>query len=272
MSNIQQYPYHIADNFFIYQILQLIKYIAINIYHDEWIENECDKLRESIYIGIHSFGVYHDEHFGDIYYYEVDDKYNCNLMDDANIPSLSIPMITNQYNHTIYNNTRQWLLSDANPYFYQSKLKHNVQGIGSPHTPNNYVWPLALITQGFTYQDKDELNKYQILQMLIRNTGNTGLMHEGFDVDNDKKYTRKFFSWANSYFSIYANCKQFIDLESDYVKSLIQQKAESDGYIGSLSTIQEVFSGHIQRANPKFIQWIKKCEAEEKMQSLTMTD
>ena len=152
MSNIQQYPYHIADNFFIYQILQLIKYIAINIYR--------------IYIGIHSFGVYHDDNFGGIYCYEVDDKYNCNLMDDANIPSLlSIPMITNQYNHTIYNNTRQWLLSNANPYFYQSKLKHNVQGIGSPHTPNNYVWPLALITQGFTYQDKDELNKYQILQM-----------------------------------------------------------------------------------------------------------
>ncbi|MDG6770424.1 glycoside hydrolase family 125 protein, partial [Lactiplantibacillus plantarum] len=35
------------------------------------------------------------------------------------------------------------------------------------------------------------------LQTLIKTTGNTDLMHESFDVDDDTQFTREWFSWAN---------------------------------------------------------------------------
>jgi len=35
---------------------------------------------------------------------------------------------------------------------------------------------------------------------MARTDGGTGFMHEGFDVDDPAKYTRGWFSWANSMF------------------------------------------------------------------------
>lgn len=37
--------------------------------------------------------------------------------------------------------------------------------------------------------------------MLAETSGGTGLMHEGFHADDDAKYTREWFSWANAMFS-----------------------------------------------------------------------
>ena len=36
--------------------------------------------------------------------------------------------------------------------------------------------------------------------MIKRTDGGTGLMHEGFNVDNPNEYTREWFSWANAMF------------------------------------------------------------------------
>jgi uncharacterized protein len=47
----------------------------------------------------------------------------------------------------VYQNTRSILLSSKNPYYYQNGL---VKGIGSPHTPHRYIWPLSLIVEGMT--------------------------------------------------------------------------------------------------------------------------
>ena len=68
-------------------------------------------------------------------------------MDDANIPSLlSAPYIGyTKSTSTVYANTRRYLLSKDNPYYYTGSV---ARGIGSAHTPDNYVWPLALIMQG----------------------------------------------------------------------------------------------------------------------------
>ena len=52
-----------------------------------------------------------------------------------------------------YENTRRFLLSQDNPSFYQG---HLARGIGSYHTPDHWVWPLALIIEGMTATTSSE--------------------------------------------------------------------------------------------------------------------
>ena len=37
--------------------------------------------------------------------------------------------------------------------------------------------------------------------MIVNNTGDSGYCHESFDVNDDMKYTRPWFCWANSLFA-----------------------------------------------------------------------
>jgi meiotically up-regulated gene 157 (Mug157) protein len=66
--------------------------------------------------------------------------------DDPNVPSLlSIPLLGYaQYNKGIYEATRQRILSSANQWHFKGSA---LQGLGSPHTPRTYVWPLAMTVQ-----------------------------------------------------------------------------------------------------------------------------
>jgi len=153
-------------------------------------------LRQQIEKGIKEYGIVETEDYGKIYAYEVDGFGQYNLMDDANIPSLlSMPYLGYRGDRGIMQSTRRFILSEANPCYYQGKY---ARGIGSPHTPKNHVWPLALIMQGMTSTDKKE--KEDILRMLSETDAETGLMHESMHVDDPKKYTREWFSWANALF------------------------------------------------------------------------
>ena len=82
-----------------------------------------------------------------------------------------------------------------NPYFYKGT---EAQGIGSPHTPVNYIWHISLAMQGLTSNDMEY--KKQILEMMKNTDGGKELMHEGFNVDDPTQYTREWFSWANAMF------------------------------------------------------------------------
>ncbi len=55
--------------------------------------------------------------------------------DDPNLPSLlAMPLLGYEwYDRQAYANTRQRVLSGANPYMYRGSHFH---GLGSPHTPN----------------------------------------------------------------------------------------------------------------------------------------
>jgi meiotically up-regulated gene 157 (Mug157) protein len=64
---------------------------------------------------------------------------------------------------------------------------------------NNYIWYLSLAMQGITSIDNDE--KQELLYMFNRCDGDTGFIHEGFDVNNPKDYTRDWFTWPDSVFS-----------------------------------------------------------------------
>lgn len=190
------YGYLIPSNMFATVVLQYLEEIADTIYHNASLKEEAYNLRQQIEKGIKDFGIVETEDYGKIYAYEVDGFGQYNLMDDANIPSLlSIPYLGYQGDEKIIQNTRRFILSEANPYYYQGSC---ARGIGSSHTRTNYIWHLSLIMQGLTATDEQELN--DILQILQETDAGCCLMHESFNVNNPTQYTREWFSWANSLF------------------------------------------------------------------------
>jgi meiotically up-regulated gene 157 (Mug157) protein len=123
---------------------------------------------------------------------------NYNFMDDANVPNLlSIPYLGYRtVDDEIYKNTRRFVLSDQNPYFFQGKF---ACGLGSPHTPHRNIWPIGLIMQAITSTDRKEVK--ELIQTIIRTDAGTQYMHESFHPDNPNNYTRSWFAWANSLFA-----------------------------------------------------------------------
>lgn len=167
----------------------------------EELKSKAAKLAEEIDAGIREYGIYEHPVHGKIYAYETDGLGNYNLMDDANIPGL---LAAPWYGYCdagddIYQNTRRFVLSKDNPYYC---CGGEAEGVGSPHTPEGFVWPIAIAVRGLTALEKTE--KEEMLQMLLRITAGTGYMHEGVDVNNPKNYTRPWFAWANSMFCLLA--------------------------------------------------------------------
>ena len=79
-----------------------------------------------------------------------------NLMDDANLPNLmTLPYIDwcSAFDPT-YLNTRAFALSSDNPFFFSGRY---AEGLGSPHTPPNYVWPLGIIGRALTATSSSEV-------------------------------------------------------------------------------------------------------------------
>ncbi len=189
-----EFGYLIPSNMFATVALRELAEIARQVLGDDALRAEAEQLASEIDAGIRAFGVVNHPQFGDIYAYETDGLGGYALMDDANVPSLlSIPYLgyTGSDDPT-YVRTRDFILSEHNPYFFAGK---EASGIGSPHTPHRYIWPIALAMQGLTAREPEE--KLRLLDLLERTDGGAGMMHEGFDADDSSKYTRPWFSWAN---------------------------------------------------------------------------
>lgn len=192
-----QYGYLIPSNMFAVVILKYLDEIANTVLKNEKLAKDSIELAKEIENAIEKYGVVEHHKYGLIYAYEVDGFGQYNFMDDANLPSLlAIPYIGyKDENDETYKNTRAMILSEANPYYYKGE---KACGIGSPHTPVNYIWHISLAMQGLTSSDKNY--KKEMLDLIKSTDGDTNLMHEGFNVDNPKEFTREWFSWANAMF------------------------------------------------------------------------
>ncbi|MNC43226.1 hypothetical protein D3C75_920780 [compost metagenome] len=136
--------------------------------------------------------------YGLIYAYETDGYGNYSLMDDAGTPGLmSIPYFGYaDACDEVYLNTRRFILSRENPYYFEGSA---AKGIGSPHTPSGYIWPMALSMQGLTASSDEEV--LEMIALLEATDAGTGYMHEGFHADDPAEFTRPWFAWSNSLFA-----------------------------------------------------------------------
>ncbi|MDF2986201.1 MAG: metal-independent alpha-mannosidase [Eubacterium sp.] len=216
-----RYGYLIPSNMFAVVILRYMEEIAGAVYHDRALEHMAADLARQINDGIQKYGIVKDEVYGEVYAYEVDGLGNYLLMDDANVPSLlAIPYFGYATaEDPIYRNTRQMLLSKKNPFYYHGKV---LKGIGSPHTPQNYVWPIALAVQGMTSRDSSEID--EIYQMLKVSDAGTNLMHEGINVDDPACYTRPWFSWANAMFAEFVLSLNGIHIQGSPLQLVLEKQ------------------------------------------------
>jgi len=62
----------------------------------------------------------------------------------------------------------------------------------------NMIWPMSIIMRAFTSRDDAEIR--QCLRWLRDTTAGTGFMHESFQKDDPKVFSRAWFAWANTLF------------------------------------------------------------------------
>jgi meiotically up-regulated gene 157 (Mug157) protein len=116
---------------------------------DASLAQECSQLAGEVKKALQQYALATHEQFGKVYAFEVNGFGSYNLMDDANVPSLlSLPYLNAiNKNDPVYQNTRKLLLSSYNPFFFKGKA---AEGIGSPHTGMNMIWPIGIIIRGLT--------------------------------------------------------------------------------------------------------------------------
>ncbi|MFH4965689.1 glycoside hydrolase family 125 protein [Gaetbulibacter sp. M235] len=191
------YPYLIPSNIFAVLSLRQLETIYRRVFNNNEFATACSQMADEVDDAISEFAVSEHLNFGKIYAYEIDGYGNKLFMDDANVPSLMSLAYLGAHKPAdeIYKNTRRFLLSDNNPYFLKGSF---TEGQGSPHTGKNKIWPMGIILRAMTSTDENEI--VRCLKMLKTTHAGTGFMHEGFDKDNPKEYSRDWFAWANTLF------------------------------------------------------------------------
>ena len=209
------FPFLVPSNFFAVSTLKKIAEM------DASFAGDCLALAEEVEDALQQHAVFHHPKYGDLYAYEVDGFGNALLMDDSNVPSLlSLPYIADvSRNDVVYQNTRHFVLSDDNPYFFRGKA---AEGIGGPHVGPDYIWPMSIIMRAMTSDDEEEMSR--CLWWLMSTDGGTGFMHESFHKDNPERFTRKWFAWANTLFG-----ELILKLRDEGRLSSLLEKIKSEG-------------------------------------------
>lgn len=191
------FPFLIPSNYFVVKSLRQLAEIFRDVIKDSGTEAQSTLLAEEVENALSSYAVADHPDFGKIIPYEVDCFGNKLFMDDANVPSLlSLPYLgLIDSSDELYRNTRKFVLSSSNPYFFKGA---SAEGVGSSHTGINKIWPMSIIMRALTSNDEHEI-KFCI-SMLKRSNAGTGFMHESFNKDNPDKFSRKWFAWANTLF------------------------------------------------------------------------
>ncbi len=186
------YPLFIPANLFAVVSLRQLADIASKVLSDATLAAEAQSLASEVERAIDQYGKTQN-----MWAYEVDGYGNTLMMDDANAPGLlSLPYLgCCRLDNPLYRNSRRFVLSETNPYFFRGKA---AEGIGGPHEGLNMIWPMSIIMRALTSSDDREIR--QCLTWLRDTTAGTGFMHESFQKDDPSVFTRKWFAWANTLF------------------------------------------------------------------------
>lgn len=214
-DDVCHYKFFIPGNMFVVAALNDIAAVMETVGLNGAMKDRALSLAASVRQAIETYGVYNHPKYGKMYAFEVDGS-NADinsadgklLMDAANIPSLiAAPWLgyCNVKDQT-YQNTRAFVLSDDNPYYYVGEY---ASGIGDPHdmvgstnNPHKEVpvpWHMSIAMQGLTSVDKAEIER--CVKYMTDTTGGTFVMHEAFNANNPKEYSRDYFTWPCSLYA-----------------------------------------------------------------------
>ena len=187
----------VPSNFFAVSSLRKIAEVLTTVNHNATFASDFTLLADEVENALKKYAICHHPKYGDIYAYEVDGFGNQLLSDDANVPSLlAMPYLGDvDINDPIYQNTRRFVWSEDNPYFFRGRAG---EGIGGPHIGYDMVWPMSIMMRAFTSQDDKEIAT--CLQMLVDTDNGTGFIHESFHKDDAAQFTRSWFAWQNTLF------------------------------------------------------------------------
>ena len=187
----------IPSNFFAVTSLRKAAEILTAVSHRADLAKQCTDLADEVETALRKYATYNHPKYGTIYAYEVDGFGNRYLIDDANVPSLLGMAYLGDVdiNDPVYQNTRRFVWSEDNPYFFKGKAG---EGIGGPHIGYDMIWPMTIMMKAFTSQDDAEIK--QCVEMLMSTDAGTGFMHESFHKDDASKFTREWFAWQNTLF------------------------------------------------------------------------
>ncbi len=192
------YLFNIPDNLFAVVSLRQLAVILDQIHDKSGLGDTCLSLATEVENAVKAYGIVDNpKGGGKIYAYEVDGLGHSLLMDDAGIPGLtSIPYLGyGTLGELLYQSSRKFAQSMDNPFFYKGTA---AEGLGSEHVGPPNVWPMGIIDRALTTSDDRKIS--MCLNMLKTTTAGTGFIHESFDKDNPKNYTRPWFAWVNNLF------------------------------------------------------------------------
>lgn len=191
------YLFLVPSNFMAVTSLKKAAEILTSVNQRADLAAQCTALADEVHNALRQYAVYQHPKYGPIYAFEVDGFGNQLIMDDANVPSLlAMPYLGDvDINDPIYQNTRRFVWSEDNPYFFRGKAG---EGIGGPHVGLDMPWPMSIMMRAFTSQDDNEIKA--CVQMLMDTDAGTGVIHESFHKDDASNYTRPWFAWQNTLF------------------------------------------------------------------------
>lgn len=193
-----RYHFNIPQNALAVIALRDIAWFAQHGYHDRTLSHAAGELAREVFLGIERYGTTRLPEVGRIYVYETDGYGHNRLIDDANIPNLTtLPYIgwCSAFD-PIYLQTRAFALGNGNPYYYRGFY---AMGLGSAHTPEDFIWPLGIIGRALTATSSLEVS--ESISELAQTDSERGLIHESFYDNGYWKYTRADFGWANALYA-----------------------------------------------------------------------
>ncbi|WP_184055123.1 glycoside hydrolase family 125 protein [Sphingomonas aerophila] len=209
------YPFLIPSNLFAVSALRKVAQVHRETRGDDAAAVEAEALATEVDAALRAHALVPDGQGGQVWAYEIDGFGNWIFMDDANVPSLSgLALIgAAAREDALFRRTAALAWSARNPYFFAGTA---AQGIGGPHIGQDMIWPMSIITHAMNSDDDAVIR--QCLSWLKATHGGTGFMHESFNKDDPKTFTRSWFAWANGLFG-----DLILDLERRKPALLAQQ-------------------------------------------------
>ncbi len=187
----------VPSNFMAVSSLRKAAEILSTVNGEQELAAGCTALADEVAAALQQYAVVEHPVYGKIYAFEVDGFGSVQLMDDANVPSLlAMPYLGDvERTDPIYENTRRFVWSTDNPYFWRGPAG---EGIGGPHIGVEMIWPMSIMMRAFTSTDDAEIRDC-IIALMTTDAG-TGFMHESFSRHDAANFTRAWFAWQNTLF------------------------------------------------------------------------